>query len=1048
MVLFGLILMLPVILNNIDLNQYKATIESRVTELTGRQLKIDGDLQLKLSLQPFIRIEKVSFGNASWSKQPQMLALDVLQLQVELLPLLKKQLVIEQLKLRGVVLIVETNVNGQLNWLLENFVNDEAEPDETATESNAFELPLKPVLKQVEFDDINIHYADAEAEIETSINVVMLSLSNQTISEPFSFLANGMINRHPFDINGETKFQSNALSNSSEMHEVDQASEINALSVKLNANAIGATLSANGVINLSEADNDIDIETSLAVPDLDKTFSDATGKSLDQLSINTAKPVPLKFSARVTGRGDFYKLHNIKLQLADSDLDGEVSWIDHSERPEIKAKLHSKKININQLLTKTSKQAADKQAGKQASKQASSKKTKSADTKVAIELPDTPLPFELLESLDANIHYSAGQILADDLDARAINLSAVLQTGKLQIKRLDFNRDKATVRSRISVDSQSKTPAVSASINIKKLELAPIATGYIPKQLQPGRLTTAIKLKARGDNVRSLLLSLHGKSHIQLEQIKASQQIDNKQYDFYIEKLDLNFTSMNAPLEYAMKGSVDKEKLSLSGDLTTLTSLLNNSATNISLKSDALGTVLSIDSRIEKPLIADAANIDVALTIPRLEKTITRLTRVLPSLKIDTHIPDLPVRLNTHLNISADDFSAKNIKLNIGKSDLTGEVDVNIKEKKPVITANLSSKLLDIDSLLPPRNKQNSVNKQKPEQEKAGTGSRLFSTEPLPHLDALNSFNATIHYKLKKLTANNEKIQNISLDLVLDEGELRIDPLTLDLAEGTYRARLKLSQDVNLRLQLDLNAKANKLSYDRLMAMTGTEEYAKGYLNAEIRLQGTGRSVSDLMAGLNGKIRITTEDGQMNKQAMQLLSKDLSSLIPFTDKSNKQKIRCAVIDFNINNGVAETHALLIDTGIVSALGSGKIDLATEKLSLYIDPRTKRTSLMKLALIPLNVTGSLTSPSINPDAVGSTLSTTRTATTIGIAVATGGISLIAEGLTDDLWKKYIDDTDYCALGLAGEKVIPVLKGHEESEDDVDYIEELDDDYGGF
>ena len=1028
--------MLPVIVNNIDLNQFKASIESRVTELTGRQLKIDGDLQLKLSLHPFIRIEKVSFGNASWSKQPQMLAFDVLQLQVELLPLLKKQLVIEQLQLRGVELVVETNINGQFNWLLENLVNDEAEPDETATESMAFELPLKPVLKQVEFDDIYIHYADVEAEIETSINLVMLRLSNQTISEPFSFLANGMINRHPFDINGETKFQTVALRNNAGMHEVAQVpDEINALSVKLNANAIGATLSANGVIKLSEADTDFEIETTLAVPDLDKTFSDATGKSLNQLSINTAKPVPLKFSASLTGRSDFYKLDKIKLQLADSDLDGEVSWIDHSERPEIKAKLHSKKLNINQLLAKPARQTGNK-------------KTRPADKEVTFKLPDAPLPFELLESLDADIHYNAGQILAANLDARSVKLNAILQSGKLQIKQFDLNLGRATVRSRISVDSQPKTPAVSASININKLELAPIVTRFIPKQLQPGRLNTTIKLKARGDNFRSLLLSLHGKSQIQLEQIKVSQQVDNKTFDFHIEQLDLNFTGMKAPLKYALGGSIDNEKLSLSGELATLTSLLNNSTTYLSLKTVALGSVLSLDGNIEKPLMADTAHLNMALTVAEPEKTIRKLSRLLPGIKTVNHVPAQPVRLITQLDISADNFSAKNIELNIGISDLTGEVEVNIKQKKPAIIANLSSKLLDMDSLLSSRDKQNSANKQKPEQEKADTGGRLFSTRPLPHLDALDSVNATIHYKLKELTANNEKIQNISLDLVLDEGELKIDPLTLDFAEGTYRARLKLSDDVNLGLQLDIDVKVNKLPYDRLMAMIGTEEFAKGYLNAEVHLHGTGGSVSDLMAGLNGKIRITTEDGHMNRQAMRLLSKDLSSLIPFTDKSNNQKIRCAVIDFNVINGVAETHALLIDTGIVSALGSGKIDLATETLSLYIDPRTKRTSLMKIALVPLNVTGTLTSPSIKPDVVGSTFSTTRTATTIGIAVATGGISLVVEGFTDDLWKKYIDDTDYCALGLAGEKVIPVFKDHEESENDVDYIEELDDDYGGF
>lgn len=1032
-ILFGLILMLPVFLNNIDLNQFKTSIESSVTELTGRQLKIDGDLQLKLSLHPFIRIEKVSFANASWSKQPQMLAFEALQLQVELLPLLKQQLVIEQLRLRGVVLVVEKNINGQLNWLLESLLSDEPESDEIATDSAAFELPLIPVFKQVELDDINIHYADDEAEIETSINLVMLRLSNQSINTPFVFHANGMINKHPFVLNGETKLQTAVISQGSERHDIEPQPGINALSVNLNANAIGASLSASGVLKLSEADNEIDIEASLALPDLDKTFFDATGQSLKKYSINTSQQVPLEFSARLTSRSGRYHLSEIKLQLADNDLDGELSFSNHSERPEIQAKLHSKKVNISRLLAKTGKPVDHKQ-------------TKAADKEVTFELPDTPLPFELLENLDANIHYNAGQILADELDAKAVKLSAVLQSGKLQINQFDFNLGKATVRSRLSVSSPSKTPALTADINIRKLELAPIAKILTLTQLQQGRLHSAIKLQAKGNNLKSLLLSLRGKSNIQLEQVKASQQIDNKQYDFYIESLELNFTGMNAQLKYAMEGAVDNEKLSLSGELTTLTSLLNNSTTDLSLKTVALGTILSLDGRIEKPLIADAAHIDVDLTISEPDKTITRLTRLMPGIKIDSNVPAQPISLVTQLDISADNFSAKEIELNVGVSDLTGEVSVNIKEKKPAITVNLSSKRLDLDSLLPAARKQDNENKQKPEQKKVDTGGRLFSSKPLPKLDALNSFNAVVHYQLKKLTANNQAIQNISLELVLNEGELKIDPLSLDFDKGTYRARWIISEDVNLRLQADIEV--NNLSYDKVMAIIGVEEYAKGDLNAEVHLQSAGESVSALMAGLNGKIRITTEDGQMNKQAMRLLSKDLSSLIPFTDKSNKQEIRCAVIDFNVHNGIAETHALVIDTGIVSALGMGTIDLATETLSLYIDPRAKRTSVMKLALVPLNVEGSLTSPSIKPDVAGSTLSTTKTAANISIAIATGGISLVAEGLTNELWAKYIDDTDYCAIALAGEKVVPVFKDLKENKNDVDYIEELDDDYGGF
>jgi len=54
----GLLLTLLVVLNNIDLNRFNPFIENKVTEYTGRQFKINGDLQLHLSLNPSLIIKK------------------------------------------------------------------------------------------------------------------------------------------------------------------------------------------------------------------------------------------------------------------------------------------------------------------------------------------------------------------------------------------------------------------------------------------------------------------------------------------------------------------------------------------------------------------------------------------------------------------------------------------------------------------------------------------------------------------------------------------------------------------------------------------------------------------------------------------------------------------------------------------------------------------------------------------------------------------------------------------------------------------------------
>ena len=59
-------------LNNFDLNSYKQVIEQQAYKYTGRQLKINGNAHLGLSLIPTLIIDDITFSNASWAEHPDM----------------------------------------------------------------------------------------------------------------------------------------------------------------------------------------------------------------------------------------------------------------------------------------------------------------------------------------------------------------------------------------------------------------------------------------------------------------------------------------------------------------------------------------------------------------------------------------------------------------------------------------------------------------------------------------------------------------------------------------------------------------------------------------------------------------------------------------------------------------------------------------------------------------------------------------------------------------------------------------------------------------
>jgi uncharacterized protein involved in outer membrane biogenesis len=1005
-VLIGLLLLLVFIISQINLNQFKKTIEIQITELTGRQLILDGNLHLEISLHPALSIENASFANAPWGKQPHMLSLEKLYVKIDLMPIFDNQLVVEQLLLDGADLSVETNADGQINWQLEKFSSIEQRTVIEKTESKPFQLPFLPLLKQVKFDTVRFYYNDSMSEIQTDIVVESLRLSNPEINKAINFAANGSVNQHPFEFTGETSF----LTAVTTQNIMDQG-----LKIKANADALGITLAVDGKIEDPVAVEGINVAILLEADDLDKTFTIATGKSIYQYLRKSSKPLSLNLSARLKDITGGYALSKIKFNLADNDLNGDLSFFHHPDRPKIIAKLDSRKININQLLPEKSKQK--KQS-----------KTNTGTESPGIKLPETALPFDLLKSLDADIYFTIGEVLIDEFNPGTIKLNAALKDGLLKVKQLDLNLDGAPVRSSLTIDSRDKTPRISTRLDINNLQLGIITQQLQLDQIKTGTLQSKINLKTRGKNIKSLLLNLKGEAHIQLHDVSLEQQMKDKTHSVNIKQLNLVYFGINEPLKYNLSGDIDSEPLALSGQLDSPASIINNKTLGLELKLNTVKVDLEIEGSINNPLQADSAKLYISLDIPEPRTSIIQISHLVPKVQLDEKIPKLPVTLQGLLTVSPDTYRFEKLQVKAGDSDLSGNIFADLRREKPFIDAKLESQLLDLNALVPATRRKviEEPHKTEPplddeeEIDKTDT-TKIFSTKPLPVFDALDNIDINLIYNLKKLTANNQSIDNIYLNMVLKDGLLRLDPLSIDFAKGTIKSKLELSAIQKIRFRLD--TKIIKLDYDRLMAILGTKEYARGELDAEINLTGEGNSISTLMASLNGTVRVTTIDGVLHSDSLKLLSKDLVSIIPFTDTSNRQKINCGVIQFDINKGIASTHAMVINTGAISALGTGDIDLANETLSLYIAPRSRRTSMIKLALVPVNVTGPLSSPSVSPDLAGSTISTTKTATNIGLTIATGGIWLLAEGVTNDLWDKFVDNTDYCAKALAGEKIVP-------------------------
>ncbi|MEE9350706.1 MAG: AsmA family protein [Thiotrichaceae bacterium] len=163
-----------------DANHYKQKIISLVNKKTGRELTIAGDL--KLAVYPDIAIEmgNTSLSNAKGFAGDQFATIGSAQVSVEVLPLLKKEIKIDEVRLNGLKLNLHRKADGSTNW-------DDLAQDKGKDKSTTKDKPPAKVVQEmldnlsvagVSLKDADIHWRDDQSGQD--IRIAPLNLKTGT----------------------------------------------------------------------------------------------------------------------------------------------------------------------------------------------------------------------------------------------------------------------------------------------------------------------------------------------------------------------------------------------------------------------------------------------------------------------------------------------------------------------------------------------------------------------------------------------------------------------------------------------------------------------------------------------------------------------------------------------------------------------------------------------------------------------------------------------------------------------------------------------------
>ena len=333
-----------------------------------------------------------------------------------------------------------------------------------------------------------------------------------------------------------------------------------------------------------------------------------------------------------------------------------------------------------------------------------------------------------------------------------------------------------------------------------------------------------------------------------------------------------------------------------------------------------------------------------------------------------------PYRVNGDLRRNDARYDFDNFDGRIGDSDISGDLYVRTDGERPYLNAQARSTLLDFDDIgpifgLPPSTARGETASA---QQKAQAGVTAARGRLLPdatlNVERIRAMDADVTYRAERVNAPGWPLRKVQVDLTLKDGVLNADPVSFDFSRGSLNGNIRLNASgATPRTDLDVRLSNAQLE-DWIKFQSAGQPVISGKVVARARLTGYGNSIAKTAATADGTVTMAMPGGHMRQAFAELLGINVSKglIMLMSEDPQGTPIRCAVADFRATNGVLNAETLVLDTVVVVANGTGRVDLRNETMDFRIDGDSKKFRLVRL-LSPITIKGPWTKPKIGIEA---------------------------------------------------------------------------------
>jgi AsmA family protein len=388
-----------------------------------------------------------------------------------------------------------------------------------------------------------------------------------------------------------------------------------------------------------------------------------------------------------------------------------------------------------------------------------------------------------------------------------------------------------------------------------------------------------------------------------------------------------------------------------------------------------------------------------------------------------------PYTVSGHVQRNGSRLDLTNFKGTLGNSDIHGKLSLETAGDRPMLTADLQTRLLDIKDLGPtlgsrakvtpsslsrkqaqpgsgsesaeessakaraaaqPKSAQTRTAEAVEADSKAAKGQTLLPDAKLD-LKRVRGMDANVKYHAESVKTEKMSIREILLDLHLDQGIMTFTPVSFVLPQGKLTSNIRVdgAKDVP---EVEIDARLTQVRLSQFKTKDG-QEPLDGTLVGRAILHGRGKSLHEIGSTAAGTLSIAVPHGDIRSAFAELLGINAARGLGLLLAKNEEKtgIRCGVANFKAEGGVFAAQDIVIDTDNVLILGKGQVDLGPESLDLTFNGQPKKPRLFRIKS-PIQLGGTLEKPKVGLNA-GNTPGQVAIATALGV-LATPLASVLA------------------------------------------------------